>query len=59
MKYKDVYAAHEARMWITTVIIPVIVGAYVLDKSHPEIRQGIQQKFADFKNKCSQEKQSV
>lgn len=37
MKYKHVYAAHEARMWLQTIISGVAVGGAIL-AAHPEVK---------------------
>lgn len=38
MKYKHVYAAHEARMWLQTIISGIAVGGAILT-AHPETKE--------------------
>ena len=40
MKYKHVYAAHEARMWVMTVISGVSVVASIL-AANPELKEKV------------------
>ncbi|MBO7449416.1 MAG: hypothetical protein J6U54_03525 [Clostridiales bacterium] len=40
MKYKHVYASHEARMWVMTIISGVSAVASLL-AAHPELTQKI------------------
>lgn len=40
MTYKQIQAAHEARMWIKEVIVPVITTGVVLG-SIPEVRETV------------------
>ena len=44
MKYKHVYAAHEARMWVMTIISGVSAIATIL-ATHPEIKQKVKDVF--------------
>lgn len=37
MKYKHIQAAHEVRMWVSTVIIPAVVGRVTL-ASNPNVQ---------------------
>lgn len=37
MKYKTIYGAHEARMWLQTIISGVAVGGAIL-AAHPEVK---------------------
>lgn len=48
MKYKHVYAAHEARMWVMTIISGVSAVATIL-AAHPELKEKIKSKFAPKK----------
>lgn len=56
MTYKNIYAAHEVRMWITNIIIPTVIGVAVLNYTHPEIKQGIKDKINEFKMKHSKDR---
>lgn len=38
MRYKHVYAAHEARMWLQTIISGIAVGGAVL-AAHPGAKE--------------------
>lgn len=40
MTYKQIQAAHEARMWIKEVIVPVVTTGVVLS-SIPEVRETV------------------
>lgn len=44
MKYKHVYAAHEARMWVMTIISGVSAVASIM-AAHPELKEKIKAKF--------------
>ena len=46
-KRSHIDAAHEVRMWITQVIIPIAALVFVV----PENRQAIKQKISGIKNK--------
>lgn len=48
MKYKHVYAAHEARMWVMTIISGVSVAASIL-AAHPELKEKLKEKFSPKK----------
>ena len=48
MKYKHVYAAHEARMWVMTIISGVSVAASIL-AAHPELKEKLKEKFSPRK----------
>lgn len=48
MKYKHVYAAHEARMWVMTIISGVSVAASIL-ATHPELKEKLKEKFSPKK----------
>ena len=48
MKYKHVYAAHEARMWVMTIISGVSVAASIL-AAHPEIKERMKSVFTPKK----------
>ena len=45
MKYKHVYAAHEARMWVMTIISGVSAVATIL-AAHPELKEKLKEKFS-------------
>lgn len=49
MKYKHVYAAHEARMWIKDVIIPA-VGVGLVLYSNPQVRESTKDGVNKLKN---------
>ena len=44
MKYKHVYAAHEARMWVMTIISGVSVAASIL-AANPELKEKLKNTF--------------
>ncbi|MBO7450296.1 MAG: hypothetical protein J6U54_07980 [Clostridiales bacterium] len=44
MKYKHVYAAHEARMWVMTIISGVSVAASIL-AANPELKEKLKNAF--------------
>ena len=44
MKYKHVYAAHEARMWVMTIISGVSVAASIL-AANPELKEKVKRAF--------------
>lgn len=48
MKYKHVYAAHEVRMWVMTIISGVSVAASIL-AAHPELKEKLKEKFSPNK----------
>lgn len=48
MKYKHVYAAHEARMWAMTIISGVSAVATIL-AAHPELKERLKEKFSPKK----------
>lgn len=48
MKYKHVYVAHEARMWVMTIISGVSAIATIL-ATHPEIKEKLANKFSPKK----------
>lgn len=48
MKYKHVYAAHEARMWVMTIISGVSAVATIL-AAHPELKERLKEKFSPKK----------
>ena len=50
MKHKHIEAAHEARMWITQVIIPGVLGVIAV-MSNPQSRAWIDEKMCDLKTK--------
>lgn len=52
MKYKTLYAAHETRMWAKTLIMGAL-AIMAIDKTHPEIKDGIKRKVAAVKEKFS------
>lgn len=52
MKYKHIYAAHEARMWLGTIISGV-TALSVIASTHPELVKAVTNKVADIKNKFS------
>lgn len=47
-------ASREARLWISTIITPIIGGLTVALTTHPEIREGIKNKYYDLKYKAKQ-----
>lgn len=49
MKYKHVYAAHEARMWIKDVIIPAVSVGLIL-YSNPRVRESTKDGVGKLKN---------
>lgn len=52
MKYKTMYGIHEARMWITTIIIPTVVGIAYVNYKYPNLKYDIQNWFSDkFRSK--------
>lgn len=48
MKYKHVYAAHEARMWVMTIISGVSAVATIL-AANPELKEKLKEKFSPKK----------
>lgn len=50
MKYKHVYAAHEARMWIQTILSGVAVGGAIL-AAHPEVKEKLKAMPGKIKSK--------
>lgn len=44
MKYKHVYAAHEVRMWVMTIISGVSVAASIL-AANPELKEKVKRAF--------------
>lgn len=44
MTYKQIQAAHEARMWIKEVIVPVVTTGVVLG-SIPEVRKTVTETY--------------
>ena len=48
MKYKHVYAAHEARMWVMTIISGVSVVTSIL-AANPELKEKLKKKFSPKK----------
>lgn len=50
MKHKHIEAAHEARMWISQVIVPGVLGAIAV-MSNPQARAWVDEKICDVKTK--------
>lgn len=50
MKYKTIYAAHEARMWIGTIISGV-AAASAIAVAHPELVDSAKRKVRTIKEK--------
>lgn len=48
MTYKQIQAAHEARMWIKEVIVPVVTTGVVL-ASVPEVRETVKNGYQKTK----------
>lgn len=53
IKYKDVQAAHEARMWIKDVIIPSVTALVVIDRVNPSLKYSVKQKIENTKTKIT------
>ena len=54
MKYKHVYAAHEARMWLQTILSGVAVGGAIL-AAHPEVKEKLKAVPGKIKAKFKKE----
>ncbi len=52
MKYKNVEAAREARLWITHVIFPVAVVSFMI-LSNPNVREKIRDAVSGVTNRFS------
>ena len=52
MKYKHIYAAHEARMWLGTIISGV-TALSAIALAHPELKEAVTNKVKGIKNKFS------
>ena len=50
MKHKHIEAAHEARMWLSQVIVPGIIGAIAI-ASNQQARMWIDEKVCNVKTK--------
>jgi hypothetical protein len=48
MKYKHIYAAHEARMWVMT-IINAVSTITTIAATHPELVESIKNRFSGRK----------
>ena len=55
MKYKHVYAAHEARMWLQTILSGVAVGGAIL-AAHPEAKEKLKAVPGKIKSKFQKKK---
>lgn len=51
MKYKTLYAAHEARMWLKTLIGAGLATA-VFVAANPEIKDAVKEKVRNIKEKA-------
>ena len=58
MKYKHVYAAHEARMWLQTIISGVAVGGAIL-AAHPEAKEKLKAMPGKIKARFQKKEESV
>ena len=47
-------ASREARLWISTIITPIIGGLTVALATHPEMREKAKDKLYDLKHKAKQ-----
>jgi hypothetical protein len=54
MKYKTVYAAHEARMWLQTILSGVAVGGAIL-AAHSEVKEKLKAVPSKIKSKFKKE----
>lgn len=56
MTYKQIQAAHEARMWVKTIAFGVL-GAMAIDKAYPDlkykIKDTVEKPFKAVKEKFS------
>ncbi len=50
MKYKTIYAAHEARMWLGTIISGIAVVT-AITAAHPEMKDAVKKKWSGIKEK--------
>lgn len=55
MKYKHVYAAHEARMWLQTILSGIAVGGAIL-AAHPEVKEKLKAVPSKIKSKFKKTK---
>lgn len=53
----NVYKAHEVRMWITTIIVPAVLGA-VLVGSNPKVQNAAKTAARKVKNIFKKKKHS-
>ena len=53
-KRQRIDASREVRLWISTIITPVIGGLTFALTTHPEIREGIKNKYYDIKHNVKQ-----
>lgn len=58
MKYKTVYAAHEARMWLQTILSGVAVGGAIL-AAHPEMKEKLKAVPSKIKSKFQKKEEPV
>lgn len=58
MKYKTVYAAHEARMWLQTILSGVAVGGAIL-AAHPEAKEKLKAIPGKIKSKFKKEEHVI
>lgn len=59
MKYKTIYGAHEARMWLQTIISGIAVGGAIL-AAHPEVKEKLTGIPSKIKDKfCKKKDESV